>query len=77
MISKYLALSCSGRSETCKWLVANDADLDGEDNMEHTPLELAEEYGHQDLANFLRTIKAEKQNPKSGYSLMRSSEKTQ
>lgn len=41
--------------ETCKWLVANRSRLDEEDNFGRTPVDMADNNGHDDVAMFLRT----------------------
>ena len=41
--------------ETCKWLVANRSRLDEEDDFNRTPVDMAENNGHDDVALFLRT----------------------
>lgn len=41
--------------ETCKWLVANRSRLDEEDDFGRTPVDMAENNGHDDVSMFLRT----------------------
>jgi len=41
--------------ETCRWLVANRARLNVEDDFGRTPVDMAENNGHDDIASFLRT----------------------
>lgn len=41
--------------ETIKWLIANRSRLRAEDDFGRTPLDMADNNGHEDIANFIRT----------------------
>lgn len=45
----------SGNLETCKWLVANRSHLAEEDDFGRTPVDMADNNNHEDVAMFLRT----------------------
>ncbi len=65
-------LSNSGHTECCKWLVANRAPLDVIDNMGRTPLDLAEEYQHTEVEEFLKSCRKELTRSDSSLSQLRS-----
>jgi len=55
-----LHLACmSGYVECVKWLVANRAKVDVVDSNGRTPLDIAEEYEHEDLVKLLKNLKKE------------------
>ena len=62
----------SGHTECCKWLVANRTPMDALDNMGRTALDLAEEYQHQEIEEFLKSCKTELTRSTSSLSQLRS-----
>ncbi|KAJ7372258.1 hypothetical protein OS493_019702 [Desmophyllum pertusum] len=55
-----LHLACmSGFIECVKWLIANRAKVEVLDNNGRTPLDIAEEYGHDDLVKLLKKFRKE------------------
>lgn len=64
-----------GHVETVKWLVSNRASLDVMDSMGRTPLDIAEEYQHDDVVEVLRSCQKELSNPNTGFSMLHSSTK--
>ncbi len=57
--------------DTVKFLVANRADLKAADNLGRVALDMAEEYQHNDVAEFLRACTEDEANPNSTLSQMR------
>lgn len=55
-----LHLACmSGFIECVKWLIANRAKVDVLDNNGRSPLDIAEEYGHEDVVKLLKKFRRE------------------
>jgi len=54
-----------------KWLVANRAPFDIEDDLGRTPLMVAEDFGNNEVAKFLKVCEDEAADPQSGFSQMR------
>ncbi|XP_053383527.1 uncharacterized protein LOC128546066 [Mercenaria mercenaria] len=63
----------SGHLECVKWLIANRSSLSAEDQLGRTPLDLAEEYQHQEVANFIRKCIDEAHDPNSSLHALRTS----
>ena len=51
--------------------MGNKANLKEADNLGRMPLDLAEEYQHQDVVEFLKACNKEESNPRSGLALLR------
>ena len=66
LLAKHKLLYYSGNLETCKWLVANRSRLDEEDDFGRTPVDMAENNGHDDVALFLRSCINELKGKRSG-----------
>ena len=67
----YILFFHSGHLESVKFLIGNRASLKEADNLGRLPLDLAEEYQHQDVVDFLKACNKEESNPKSGLALLR------
>lgn len=63
----------SGHLECVKWLIANRSSLSAEDQLGRTPLDLAEEYQHEEVAKFIRKCIDESDDPNSSISALRMS----
>lgn len=72
----YLLLLCMfrGHLECVKWLIANRARFDVKDDQGRTPRQIAEEYQHRAVADFLKVCEEEMNDPSSGFAQMRSNE---
>ena len=70
-----ISLFHSGHFECVKWLIANRSSLDVVDGLGRTPLQLAEEYKHEEIANFIRKCQDETHDPNSSLHDLRSSNK--
>ena len=65
----------SGHFECVKWLIANRSSLDAVDALGRTPLQLAEEYQHREIANFIKKCLDEAHDPSSSLHDLRSNNK--
>ena len=63
-----------GHLECVKWLIANRARLDVKDDMGRTPRQVALEFGHKSVADFLKTCEDDMRDPYSGFAQMRTNE---
>ena len=61
----------SGHLESVKWLVANRAGLEARDLSDRTPLDVAMQYEHCDVIDFLTACEQEQNRPESSFSMMR------
>lgn len=70
-----LHLACmSGYTECVKWLIANRAKVDVLDNNGRTPLDIAEEYEHEDLVKLLKKFNKDLTRQDSSLSQLMTSE---
>ncbi|XP_063445520.1 uncharacterized protein LOC134725544 isoform X2 [Mytilus trossulus] len=72
----YLA-AMEGHLECVKWLIANRARLDVRDDMGRTPRQVAEEYRHKAVADFLKACEDEMKDPNSGFAQMRTNDQNE
>lgn len=72
----YLA-AMEGHLECVKWLIANRARLDVKDDMGRTPRQVAEEYQHRAVADFLKACEDEMKDPNSGFAQMRTNDQNE
>ena len=74
-MSKAMFFFCSGHIECVKWLIANRSSLDVVDALGRTPLQLAEEYQHKEVADFIKKCQEESHDPNSSLYDMRTTNK--
>ena len=58
-----------------KWLIANRSSIDAVDNLGRTPLQLADECQHREVANFIHKCLDESDDPNSSLHDLRSNNK--